>query len=210
MDIILFGMQGAGKGTQGTIMAKKYNLAIFDTGAQLRALIQTDSLLAEKVKLIMNAGKLVPNEVVMELIENFMEANKSGGILFDGLPRNKEQEESFNSLISKHSRNLKGIYIDLSHEEAVKRLLGRRMCEKCKSIYPIAYSNDNCEKCGGNLVTRPDDNLDSIKTRLDTFKKETLPVIENYEKAGILTRIDGQQSIEKVSEDIFQALGKCF
>jgi adenylate kinase len=202
MDIILFGMQGSGKGTQGAFLAQKFNLKIFDTGKELRNLIQKESPLAKKVKEIMHAGKLVSNDIVMELIENFINDNKNYGILFDGIPRNKDQEKSFNKLIAKYDRKLKGIYIALTENEAIKRLLGRRVCEKCKTIYPIAYQKNECEKCEGKLITRADDNLEAIKTRLHTFNTETLPIIENYEKAKILNRINGEQSIAKVTEDI--------
>ncbi|OGJ52333.1 hypothetical protein A2335_04370 [Candidatus Peregrinibacteria bacterium RIFOXYB2_FULL_32_7] len=206
MDIILFGMQGSGKGTQGKYIAQRYDLKIFDTGSQLRKLSQEQSSLADKVRKIMEEGRLVPTEVVMEIIENFINENKSG-VIFDGIPRSVDQAEKFNQLINKHNRKIKGIFIELTEKEAIKRLSTRRMCPTCKSIFPQAYTSNYCVKCQDTkLITRTDDNLESIKTRLQTYNKETVPVIKTYESTGILNRISGEQKIEKVSQDIFEIL----
>lgn len=207
MDIVLFGIQGSGKGTLGKGLASKYQLEIFETGAELRKLSQQDSDLAKKVKAIMQAGHLVPNEVVMEIIENFMKQLPAGkSVLFDGIPRKQEQADSFNALMSKLGRNFTGILLEVSEEIAIRRLSSRRMCENCKTIFPATYTQETCEKCGGKLITRSDDNPESIKTRIEVFFKETVPVIEEYKKQGKMLTLDGSLNMEQVEQNAFQLL----
>lgn len=179
-DLIMFGMQGSGKGTQGAIIAEEYGYKIFETGAELRALTQEDPDLGRKVKAIVDKGDLVPNEIVMEIIENFLDkVDAETPVLFDGLPRSMPQKETFDALLEKKERNPHGIFIDLSEEEAVKRML---------------------------LRGRADDNEEAIKNRIGNYRKETIPVIEEYEKDELLTRVNGIQSIEEVYEDIVKVI----
>lgn len=207
MDYVLFGMQGSGKGTQGLILQKKFNLELFETGAMLRRLAEEKSTLGKKVKSIIESGYLVPNEVVMEIIEDFMKRISSGKkVLFDGIPRKKDQAESFSALMNRLQRNIKGIYIEISEKEALKRLSSRRMCEKCKTVYLGSYTKNECGKCGNKLIKRSDDNPESIKMRIENYKKETLPVIEKYRSEGKLITINGEQSVKKVTEEILNKL----
>lgn len=207
MDIILFGIQGSGKGTQGKILAEKYSLEIFETGAELRKLSSENSELAKKVKKIIEDGHLVPNEVVMEIVENFLNHLEPGkNVLFDGIPRKKEQQESLEKLLKKHERKFIGVYLTLTEEGAMKRLTSRRICEKCKSVYSADYSKNSCEKCGGKLITRSDDNPESIRNRFKAYNEETMPVIEDYKKRGILIEVNGAQPIESVARELFQKL----
>lgn len=179
-NLVLFGMQGAGKGTQAKILAEKFGYRIFETGAELRALMKESSDLAKKVKEIVERGDLVPNEIVMEIISQFVEATPSETpILFDGIPRSLPQKETFDALIAKHYRPIQGIFIDINRSEALERLLMRG---------------------------RSDDNEEAIERRLSNYETETLPVIETYEKEGILKRVPGMQSIEAVAEDIEAAV----
>lgn len=205
MDLIFFGMQGSGKGTLSKSVAERYGLEIFETGGELRKLASQDSELAKKIKSIIEAGKLVSNEVVMEIVENFLNnlpANTD--ILFDGIPRKIEQANSLNKLLNTNGRKYLGVLIELKEETALKRLTTRRVCENCKTVYPADYTKENCEKCGGKLITRADDNPESIKTRLDTFKQETLPAIDLYRDN--LIKIDGEPNIEEVKNIAFKAL----
>ncbi|MBI2464090.1 nucleoside monophosphate kinase [Candidatus Peregrinibacteria bacterium] len=207
MDYVLFGMQGSGKGTQGLILKKKFNLELFETGAVLRQLAEEKSPLGKKIKSIIQIGNLVPNEVVMETIENFMKHITQGkNVLFDGIPRKKDQAESFNTLMKRLQRNFKGIYIEISENEAMKRLSSRKMCKVCKTVYMGSFEQNQCEKCGNELIKRSDDTPESIKMRIENYKKETLPVIENYRHEEKLITINGEQSVDKVTEEILNKL----
>lgn len=208
MDIILFGMQGAGKGTLGKALAARYNLQIFETGGELRKLSSQDNALAKKVKSIIEAGRLVPNEVVMEIVENFMTGIPANAqILFDGIPRQTEQANSLNSLLKKWNRTYKALLIEISKETALKRLTTRRICKVCKTVYPVDYKAEKC-KCGGELVTRSDDNPQAIKTRLEAFETETIPAIKMYSEN--LITIPGEASIEEVEKLAIAELDKIF
>lgn len=207
MDYVLFGIQGSGKGTQGKILAEKIDAAYFETGGELRRLAAENSELGRKVKSIIDAGHLVPNEVVMEIVENFAKTKATAcAAVFDGIPRNAEQNASFTSLLQKLNRPYTGIYFELSREEAENRLLKRRMCSKCKTVYPASYKNTACEKCGGSLITRADDNADSIRTRIEIFYKETLPIIDQWRAAGKMIDLNGTGKIEEVTQELFNKI----
>jgi adenylate kinase len=209
MDLVLFGIQGSGKGTLGKLVADKYGYEVFETGSELRKLSHQDSELGRKVKSIVEAGHLVPNEVVMDIIENFMENLAAGKeVLFDGIPRKITQAETFDALLKKHNRNFTGILIDLPEEIAIKRLTTRRICEKCKAVYPAKYEKNNCEKCDGKLITRNDDNPESIRTRLQAFYSETMPVIERYRQMDKMIIMNGDMGIEDAKNEIFKIIDK--
>ncbi|MBU2524296.1 nucleoside monophosphate kinase [Patescibacteria group bacterium] len=203
MDLVFFGMQGSGKGTQGALIAKKFNLKVFETGGELRRLAKEDSPLGKKIKSIIEAGKLVDNEIVMEIIENFMEhLEPNQNVLFDGIPRSQVQAKSFNELLERKGRIFKGVLIKITEEVALSRLLTRRICESCKKVFPADFTANSCAACNGNLITRKDDNEEAIKTRLHAFTSETLPVIEEYQKNGKMIEVDGTKRIEEVDKEL--------
>lgn len=207
MDLVLFGMQGSGKGTQSKFIADRCDMAVFETGAELRRLSKEDSKLGRKVKEIIEAGNLVPTEVVMEIIEDFINKLPEGKVaLFDGIPRSREQQEKFDKLIKKRNRDFMGLNIEISEEEALKRLTTRRICQNCKETYPAFYDKEECESCGGELITRRDDTPTAIRTRIDTFMEKTVPVIKDYEAKNKMLKINGEQSIENVTQDILTEL----
>lgn len=207
MDIILFGIQGSGKGTLGKAVAQKYGFNYFETGAELRSLSQEDSELGKKIKGIIEAGKLVPNEVVMEIIEDFMNKKTDDkAIVIDGVPRFMEQSNTLEELLKKNNREYIGILVDITEELAIKRLTTRRICSKCKEVYPANYSKDECEKCGEELVKRSDDTPDSIKTRIEAFKKETQPVIDHFKEMNKLIVMDGKPPVPEAREIIFEII----
>ncbi len=175
-NLIVFGMQGAGKGTQARLIAEKFGYRIFETGAELRNLIKQDSKLAKKVRDIIQRGDLVPNEIVMEMVEDFVqESPEASPLLFDGLPRSMEQKETFDAILKRYNLSIFGVFIDITKEEAIKRLLLRK---------------------------RSDDTKKAIAQRIKNYTKETLPVIEAYEEEGVLMRTDGLPSVEEVFASI--------
>lgn len=207
MDIVLFGIQGSGKGTLGKAVAQKYGLEIFETGGELRKLSQENSELGRKVKSIVEAGHLVPNEVVMDIIENFMKKLPAGkNVLFDGIPRKMEQARTFDALMKKYNRDVLCILVEVPEDVVMKRLMKRRICENCKSVYPAAYTKETCEKCGGKLVMRTDDNPESIKTRIKAYYDETMPVINHYKEMDRMLAMNGDLSIPDAEKEIFKLL----
>lgn len=210
--IILFGMQGSGKGTQARILAEKFQLQIFETGGQLRKLAAEDSDLGRKVKEITTAGKLVPNEVVMEIVESFLESLPDDQhAIFDGIPRSESQRVSLEEEFAKVNRKPTAVYIKISREEALRRLLGRKTCAGCGKIFGTqddVADKTECPACGGELKVRADDTEEAISTRLDVYEKETVPAIEKYREERRLIEIDGTTGVEKVTEEIVEKLGK--
>jgi len=210
-DIILFGMQGSGKGTQARILAQKFNYKIFETGGQLRKLASQDSELGKKVKEITTMGKLVSNEIVMEIVANFLkDLGENESAIFDGIPRSESQRVSLEEEFEKVNRKPLAIYISLTREEALKRLLGRKTCASCGKIFGAKDDSEKLEKCpacGGELKIRTDDTAEAIKTRLDVYEKETIPAIEKYREAERLIEIDGKQSVEEVTAEVCTELG---
>jgi adenylate kinase len=139
----------------------------------------------------------------MEIIADFLHHLPAGkSALFDGIPRSDDQKQLFDELMSKEGRSFKGLLIELSEPEALKRLTTRRMCPSCKTIYPASYTGDTCEKDTSTLVTRQDDTPEAIRVRLDTFKEKTAPVIEAYKATGKMLVVNGEKSIDDVTVDI--------
>lgn len=207
MDIILLGIQGSGKGTQGKLLKEYYDMAYFETGAQLRRLASEDSELGHKVKDIIEAGHLVPNEIVMEIVEDFLSKVTDGkAVIFDGIPRKIIQAESLIKLLNENGREYKAVVLDLSAEDALTRLTKRRICSGCKEVYPASYEGVSCEKCKGELITRTDDNVESIKVRIDAFVNETMPVINKFEEESKLIHVDASKTIKEVDSALREVL----
>jgi len=205
-------MQGSGKGTQGKILAEKYGLKVFDMGGALRNMIASGSELGNKIKDTVEGGNLVSDEIIMEVVENFL-ANEAKGlsVLFDGIPRTMNQAEKLLGLLSSHGRDAFALDIKISEQEAIKRLTSRRMCVNCKEIYPAFFKGGICSACGGKLISRTDDsNLDSIHQRLHNFEAETLPVIEFFYKKDRLIEVDGEQDIPDVTEEMIDKASYLF
>jgi len=205
MDLNFFGKQGSGKGTQAGIIAKKFSYKIFETGGALRSIAQGESDLGLKVKLIMEKGNLVPTEIVMAVVEDFVKkTKKEEKIIFDGIPRSKEQKTYFDQIVKENSRNIKNILIDISDKEALRRLSERKICEDCNKVYGAFYEGEICENCGGRLIKRLDDNPEAIKKRLEIYEKETLPVVNEYKDSDNMIIINGEKNIEEISNDIIE------
>ncbi len=205
-DIILVGKQGSGKGTQAKILAKKLGFKIFETGAALREIAQQDTDLGREVLDITSRGDLVSNDIVMKIVENFLKTlDNNTPVIFDGIPRSEVQRETLEALLAKNSRDFVVIEIKLSNEEALNRLLIRAKCNDCGANF--GSPEDLCPVCGSeNISRRKDDNPDAIMNRLKNFDEYTYPLLEEWEKAGKLISVDGEQSVEEVSEEIFSKL----
>ncbi len=199
MDFVFFGIQGSGKGTQGKMLAAKKGYEYFEAGGELRKLAKEESELAKRVKSIMERGELVPVEVIMEIVENFLsKIPKTKGVVFDGIPRNEKQRELFEKLMKKAGRTPTGILIEIPEEEALRRITNRWMSKATGKIY---MSKDQALKECRNedLYQRADDNEESIRVRIKAYQKETIPIIHWYEAQGRLRTVSGTPPIEEVA-----------
>lgn len=203
-DLILIGKQGSGKGTQGTLLAKRFQFTVFETGAELRKIAKEKSPLGHAVKKITEIGDLVPNEMVMKIVENFIQkAEKETPIIFDGIPRSEEQRSSLEKSLEQAGRKFHALEIKLSDEEAMKRLLIRAKCVDCGAN----FGGEVCPKCGSkNIIRRNDDNETAIRKRLSNFENITLPLLKNWKDRGLLISVNGEQDLVKVTEAILEKL----
>jgi len=206
-NLVFFGIQGSGKGTQSLLIAEKTGGVIFETGAQLREIAALESNLGKKVKETIEKGNLVTNEIVMKVLENFVKEYKNKRIIFDGIPRSWKQKETFDQLLKQENIPFLGILIDISEEEAKKRLLGRKICIQCKKVFPANFLENKCSVCAGELKKRSDDNEKAILKRIENFSLETKPVIKKYQEEDKILVINGQQSVENVTKEILTKLG---
>ncbi len=212
MYIILLGAPGAGKGTQAAIMAKEMKLAHIASGDVFRQALERGTELGLKAKPYMEAGKLVPDEITIQMILGRIGApDCHGGVILDGFPRNLKQAEALGKALKEQGKAIdKVVYIKVSEEELVKRLSGRWICRKCQTPYHTVTSPPKvwgkCDRCGGELYQRADDTTETVKKRLDIYFAETAPLIDYYTRAGKLLEIDGEGEVEAVDKRIITAL----
>ncbi len=214
MNIIIFGPQGSGKGTQAEKLAERLDAEHIDMGKFLREVAKMPTPLGQEVWQIQNVTKtLVPARILEEVFTiklNSLPREKS--IVFDGFPRNADQTQYFEKAMSEFGRQTDAaILINLSEEESLKRISKRLLCSKCKKVFimgkDIQSVEEKCSECGGKIIQRTDDTKEGIITRLKVFKEETLPVVEYYKDQQKLIEISGNQSIEAVFDDILDKLG---
>jgi adenylate kinase len=208
--IIFLGAPGAGKGTQAAYLSKVKGIPKISTGDMLRSAVQEDSLLGRKVQQIMKDGGLVDDQTMLNLIkERIAKPDCSEGFILDGYPRNKKQAAQLEEVLPKDMR-LIVINIQVSEEQVVKRIAGRRSCSKCGSVYNIHFhppkEDEKCDLDGTLLVRRADDQEDVVRKRIKTYKKETLPLIDYYKKKGVLTAINGIREKGVVADKIVEAM----
>ena len=208
LNLIILGPQGSGKGTQAEYLAKEFDLVFLGAGGLLRDIARTDSDLGREVHQAINVeGRLVRPEVVMEVFrEKLSEIPADKGVILESCPRNLRQYEIFKDFWPGLSRGgYRAIFIELSFDEAIKRLSTRVICEKCGRIY-ISGQVQKCAFCGGELIQRIDDRPETIGNRLEVFRAETMPLVEELEKEGRLVRVNGASSIEEVHREILKKL----
>lgn len=205
-DLILFGIQGCGKGTQGRILAEKQGYKVFETGKELRALVAGGSELGQKIKAIIDAGNLVSDEVVIEIVENFLNNTPADqAVIFDGIPRKVTQKDLFEEVVQAHGRNPLAVLIHLDDEVSVQRLSNRWMSRSTGKIYPNKEAGlAECEE--GDLYQRDDDVPEAIRTRLANYHAETQPVIDWYAEQGRMVEVEGDQEVSEVTEALLAKL----
>ena len=209
LNLILLGPPGSGKGTQGERLQEDFRLPYYATGDILRAAVKDGTDVGKQAKEFMERGDLVPDEVIIGVIaERLQEAEAADGFILDGFPRTVPQAEALGQKMKELGRELTAaILIDVSEDEVVRRLGGRRTCEENPShIYHVEFDPPKeegiCDIDGGKLIVRDDDKPDVIKNRLKQYQEKTEPLIEYYEESGILNHVNGAQSPDEVEESI--------
>ena len=211
MIIILFGPPGIGKGTLAAMLNKKFSIPHISSGNLLRELVNK-KIAGEDLKLIINSGELVQDVLVLKIIgDRIKEKDCEKGFILDGFPRTVPQAEFLEKvLLNGTSKITKVINFKAKEETIISRLSGRRMCEKCDSIYHLQNIPPKvpgiCDKCGGRLIQRKDDHPEVIKQRIEVYKKQTYPLISFYKKQGLLVDIDTEKPLEKIFEDVCNSI----
>ncbi len=206
MNIVLLGAPGAGKGTQAAKLVEKYGFAHISTGDILRAAVKNQTPLGIKAKTYMDAGDLVPDDLVIDLVkERLQDKDTEKGFILDGFPRTSTQAVALDSELSKLERPLTAaLLVDVDKEVIIKRLTSRRMCRECGFIGTDADAT--CPKCDGEMYQRDDDNEATVRNRLDVYENSTAPLIDYYRGCDLLVEIDGDRDPEEVLASIEEAL----
>ena len=207
MNIVLLGAPGAGKGTQAAKLVEEFSTPHISTGDMLRAAVAAGTELGQKAKSYMDAGDLVPDEVIIGLvIARLGQPDTEKGFILDGFPRTTAQAVALDAELGKLERPLEAaLLIDVDSEVIIKRLTSRRMCKECGFIGSDADAA--CPKCGGEMYQRDDDNEATVRNRLDVYEKSTAPLIDYYRGCDLLVTIDGDRDVDVVYADVKQALG---
>ncbi len=214
MYVILLGAPGAGKGTQVSNIAANLNLVQMSTGDLFRQAAAEGTELGKQAQAYMKEGKLVPDEITIKMVmDKLAVVDKKNGIVFDGFPRTLKQAEALDKALKETNKKIdRVVYIKVGEEELLTRLSGRWICRQCQTPYHSVSSPPKvagkCDKCGGELYQRTDDQPATVKNRLKVYFAETAPLIDYYLKAGKLLEIDGEGDIEEISRRLIASLRK--
>ncbi|MCQ4088838.1 adenylate kinase [Saccharibacillus sp. JS10] len=212
MNILFMGPPGAGKGTQAQAIVDAFNLPHISTGDAFRLAIKEGTPIGVKAKEYIDQGLLVPDDVTNGIVrERLSQPDCEKGFLLDGFPRTLLQAEALDSLLLESGRKLDHVVnLNVDPEKLLVRITGRRICKTCGTTYHVVFNPPKqegvCDKDGGELYQRPDDNEESVRTRLDEYTSKTAPLIDYYANKGLLRQIDGDQEIGTVSESILSVL----
>lgn len=204
IKIVLMGPPGCGKGTQAKKLEERYGIPQLSTGDMLRASVHEGTEVGLKAKGFMESGGLVPDEVIIGIMrERMAKDDCAGGYILDGFPRTIAQAEALSALVAESDAPLLGaINLDVSDEEVVRRIAGRRQCRKCGAGFHVIFKKPKvegvCDECGGELYQRADDNEDTVRQRLATYKKQTEPLLSYYEGKGLLMNVSGMGGIDDI------------
>jgi adenylate kinase len=208
LNLILFGPPGAGKGTQAERLQVDFQLPFISTGDMLRSNVKDETDLGKQAKRYMDAGDLVPDDVIVAMVaERLQDEDAQDGFILDGFPRTIEQAEALEKQLSELGRRVTAaLLIDVADEELIRRLAGRRVCVKAGHNYHVEFDPPKregvCDQDGSRLIQRDDDKPDVIRNRLRVYHEKTAPVIDYYDRRGVMRRIDGTRPPAEVHDHI--------
>ncbi len=208
MHLVLIGPPGAGKGTQGEKLSKRLDIDTISTGVMLRTAIKEQTKVGKIAEQYINDGKLVPDEVIVEVVkERLSKPDCEKGFILDGFPRTIAQAEALSATDIKIDKVLS---IEVDDEKIIERLSQRRECSKCGAPYNLTFKKPEvdgvCDKCGGALIQRADDNEETIKNRLSVYHEQTEPIKEYYKNLGLLVVAKGEEEIADTTKNVLKAL----
>lgn len=212
MRIVLLGAPGSGKGTQAKLLVERFSVPQISTGDLLRAAVTAQSPLGLKAKAVMDAGELVSDDIVLGMIrERLAEPDARSGFILDGFPRNRAQATALDALLTELGQGIdRAIHIQVSFDELLKRLAGRRTCTQCGALYNVFFSPPRqegvCDRCGGALMQRDDDNEQTISRRLRVYEDQTQPLIEYYQAQDKLATVPGSGEVSEILQRVIEAL----
>jgi adenylate kinase len=210
--VVFLGPPASGKGTAAMALSAALGVAHVSTGQMFRAAIHKGGPVGETAKQFIDKGQLVPDDITMEVVRLWLdEHGRDVGFIFDGFPRTRKQAEGFDGVLKERGMAVTvAVLLDAREQDIVERVLGRLSCEKCGALYHQKLVPPRrpgvCDKCGGSLTQRADDTAKTLRKRLDVYRQLTLEVVKHYERAGVLRRVDGGQSKDKVFADIVELL----
>lgn len=213
MNLVLMGLPGAGKGTQAEKIVEQYGIPHISTGDMFRAAMKEGTELGLQAKAFMDEGALVPDEVTIGIVrERLSKEDCKNGFLLDGFPRTVPQAEALESMLDGLNKKIDYVLnIDVDQSILMERLTGRRICKNCGATYHLVFNppavEGVCDRCGGELYQRADDNAETVQNRLDVNMKQSKPLLDFYTQKGYLRNIDGQRDISEVFADIQALLG---
>ncbi len=214
MNILIMGPAGAGKGTMSDLILKEYDIPHISTGDMLRENVRNNTELGKMAKTYMEAGKLVPDDVINAMVEDrLQQPDCQKGYLLDGFPRTLVQAEEFKKIAEKIGKPVESVIaLEVDFDELVDRITGRRICPKCGAIYHIRNhapkTEGICDECGAELTQRKDDTVEQLKVRMDEYEKSTKPVIDFFEPLGVVSHINAGQAKDLVFAAVKEALEK--
>ncbi|GCE83324.1 adenylate kinase [Komagataeibacter diospyri] len=215
MNIIFLGPPGAGKGTQSKRLEERYGIAQISTGDMLRAEVAAGSPLGQKVKTIMAEGQLVPDDLIIAMIESrIQQPDCAKGFILDGFPRTRAQAEALDQMLTRSGRHIDAVLLlDVDEDALADRIAGRYTCAKCGTGYNDLFKKPKvagtCDVCGGHeFIRREDDRRDTVAARLKAYREQTAPILPYYEEEKRLYRVDGMADIDAVTKEVFAVIDR--